>query len=283
VDGVRFLEGYRGYVLVRILQALGAYGYRGFFERKARFLESVPYAARNLAGLLEAGLPVALPEVERVLERVVEDWAGRPTSTGAPPGLTVHVRSFSYRQGLPPDETGHGGGHVFDCRAIPNPGRRPEFALVSGRDPSVAAFLESAPETAEFWGHAASIVDAHVASFRERGFSYLSVAFGCTGGQHRSVYFAERLAEHLRERFPDVTVKLEHGEQAKWGGDGGGEGGGAVGGAGGASGDAAGGASGGGGASASGAAPGDARERGAAPARGSARPQTSARDAPWTR
>ncbi len=216
VEPARLLEHYRGYVLVRIMQAMGAYGYRGFFERKPRFLESVPYAARNVAGLLEAGLPVELPEVERVFHRVVEAWAGRRSPLAALPGLTVHVRSFSYRQGLPPDESGHGGGHVFDCRALPNPGRLPEFAHATGRESSVAAFLEAVPGTEAFWSHVAALVDAHVVNFRERGFEYLSVAFGCTGGQHRSVYFAERLARHRRERFPDVTVKLEHVQEATW-------------------------------------------------------------------
>jgi aminoglycoside/choline kinase family phosphotransferase len=212
----RFHETYRGYVLVRIMQAMGAYGYRGFFERKPRFLESVPYAARNVAGLLAAGLPVDLPELESVFRHVVEAWAERPGAVAALPGLTVHITSFSYRQGVPPDETGHGGGHVFDCRALPNPGREERFAALSGRDPAVAAFLDSVPETEAFWSCVCQLVDVHVASFRERRFSDLSVAFGCTGGQHRSVYFAERLARHVRERDPDVTVDLRHAEQARW-------------------------------------------------------------------
>ncbi len=216
VEPARLLEHYRGYVIVRIMQAMGAYGYRGFFERKPRFLESVPHAARNLAGLLEAGLPVELPEVERVFRHIVQTWAGRRGPLATPPGLTVQVRSFSYVHGLPPDDSGHGGGHVFDCRALPNPGRLPEFASATGRDAAVAAYLEATPETEAFWSHVASIVDAHVANYRERGFSHLSVAFGCTGGQHRSVYFAERLARHLRERFPDVAVHLEHAQEPMW-------------------------------------------------------------------
>ena len=211
-----FLETYRGYVLIRIMQAMGAYGYRGFFERKPRFLESVPYAARNVAGLLAGGLPVELPELEAVFRRVVEAWADRSTPIGPLPGLTAHVVSFSYRQGPPPDEAGHGGGFVFDCRALPNPGRRSEFAHLSGRDPAVAAFLEAASETRQFWGHVAALVDAHIANFRDRQFSDLTVAFGCTGGQHRSVYFAERLARHLRERHPDVSVDVRHAAQGRW-------------------------------------------------------------------
>jgi aminoglycoside/choline kinase family phosphotransferase len=212
----RFLETYRGYVLIRVMQAMGAYGYRGFFERKPRFLESVPYAARNVAGLLEAGLPVELPELEGVFRLIVEAWADRPSPVTPLPGLTVHVTSFSYRQGLPPDRTGHGGGYVFDCRALPNPGRQEEFAALNGCDPAVVAFLEAVPETEAFWSRVFPLVDAHVANFQDRGFSDLSVAFGCTGGQHRSVYFAERLARRLRERHPGVTVQVEHLAGGRW-------------------------------------------------------------------
>jgi aminoglycoside/choline kinase family phosphotransferase len=216
VDRARFLELYRGYVLIRIMQAMGAYGYRGFFERKTRFLESVPYAARNIAQLLETGLPVRLTEIEAVFERIVRAWAGRPGPGEPLAGLKLHLTSFSYRRGMPVDETGHGGGFVFDCRALPNPGRHPEFSDVSGLDDPVIAFLEAAPEIAAFWQHIAPLVDAHIDTWRRRGFSDLSVAFGCTGGQHRSVYFAERLARHVRERWPDVGVRLEHRERSRW-------------------------------------------------------------------
>ncbi len=215
VDPGRFLETYRGFVLIRIMQAMGAYGYRGFFERKPRFLESVPYAARNVAGLLRAGLPVELPELECVFRRIVETWADRPGPL-ASPGLTVHVTSFSYRDGPPLDEMGHGGGFVFDCRSLPNPGRFAQYSGVSGEDASVARYLEAVPETEAFWSHVVSLVEAHIASFRQRGFSDLSVAFGCTGGQHRSVYFAARLARHLRERHGDLAVRLCHAAEACW-------------------------------------------------------------------
>src|SRR5262249_33919105 len=113
-------------------------------------------------------------------------------------------------------ETEHGGGFVFDCRALPNPGRHSEFMALSGRDAPVIEFLEAAPEIAAFWAHVAPLVDAHIADFRQRQFSHLAVAVGCTGGPHRSVYFAERLARHVRERPPDVTTRLEHRESRKW-------------------------------------------------------------------
>ncbi len=216
VEADRFLATYRGYVLIRIMQAMGAYGYRGFFERKPRFLESVPYAARNVAGLLAAGLPIELPELEGVFRSIVEAWADRWSPIGSLPGLSLNITSFSYRQGLPADETGHGGGFGFDCRALPNPGRYEKFSRVSGRDAAVAAFLEAAPETEAFWRHVFPLVDAHIENFRARQFSIFSVAFGCTGGQHRSVYFAERLARHVRTRHPDVTVRVVHSTEASW-------------------------------------------------------------------
>jgi len=215
-DRARFLESYPGYVLIRIMQAMGAYGYRGFFERKPRFLESVPYAARNVARMLDRGLPVDLPEIENAFHYIVEHWAGRESSIAPSPGLHVSVNSFSYRDGVPPDDSEHGGGFVFDCRSLSNPGRLPELAGRIGTDPAIAGFLEALPETQLFWRHVTGLVDAHIANFRERNFSDLSVSFGCTGGQHRSVYFAERLAAHVRKSHPDVTTSVRHLGSPRW-------------------------------------------------------------------
>jgi aminoglycoside/choline kinase family phosphotransferase len=215
VDRAAFTSLYRGYVLVRIMQAMGAYGYRGFFERKARFLQSVPYAAQNIAGLLSHGLPVDVPELASVFRRIVEDWSGRD-SPPASRGLTVQVASFSYKRGYPQDAGGHGGGHVFDCRALPNPGRHLEFTDQCGRDSAVVEYLERTPEAHEFWRNVSSLVEHHVEEYLRRGFSSLSVSFGCTGGQHRSVYFAERLAAHLRQNYPQVHVQLKHREEPHW-------------------------------------------------------------------
>ena len=216
VDRGRFLEVYPGYVLVRILQAMGAYGYRGFFEQKARFLQSVPYAARNIAGILEGGLPLDLPELEAVFRRIVDRWSGDDPADGRDGRLRVDVRSFSYRRGYPGDESGHGGGFVFDCRAIPNPGRQERYQSRTGLDGDVVAFLEAVPEVSAFWDSVHALVDSQVDAYRKRGFESLTVAFGCTGGQHRSVYFAERIAAHLRERYHDVTVDVRHRESARW-------------------------------------------------------------------
>ena len=214
-DRDEFLEQYRGYVIVRILQAMGAYGYRGFFERKPRFLQSVPYAARNIDGLLRRGLPVQLPELEAVFRRIVDRWGQRGTDPEHP-GLTVYVGSFSYRRGYPEDTGGHGGGFVFDCRALPNPGRQLEFQELCGRDDAVIRFLDSCEELTDFWDNVRGLVDKQVREYLRRGFNSLSVWFGCTGGQHRSVYFSERLARHIRSEFPDVNVRLTHREEPHW-------------------------------------------------------------------
>jgi len=215
-DRARFMACYPGYVLIRIMQAMGAYGYRGFFERKPRFLESVPHQARNIAGLLAKGLPIELPEIERAFRHIVAEWAERPRPIEPPKGLRVHVASFSYRDGAPSDDSGNGGGFAFDCRSLSNPGRRPELSGRIGTDAAIASFLEALPETEHFWRHVCDLVDAHVNNFRERHFTDFSVAFGCTGGQHRSVYFAERLTRWLSERHPDVTVDLRHTAEARW-------------------------------------------------------------------
>ena len=215
LDRSAFMEAWPAYVLVRILQALGAYGYRGFFERKPRFLQSVPYAAGNLAALRESGFGVHVPELDAALERIVDRWSVDRQVDESEQGLIVSTGSFRFAGGYPQDTSGHGGGHVFDCRGLPNPGRQPEYRRLTGLDPETVAFLEARPEVARFWESVRGIVDAHVAEYRDRGFSHLSVFFGCTGGQHRSVYFAERLAAHLRA-FDDVDVTVVHRESADW-------------------------------------------------------------------
>jgi len=212
VDRPRFREEFTSFVLVRLMQAMGAYGYRGFFERKRRFLESVPNAARNLESLLAAGLPMALPELERVYHRIADRWARTSGAEAARSGLVVLVQSFSFRDGYPKDMEGHGGGFVFDCRALPNPHGVPELRDLTGRDPPVADYLERSADVQEFWENVRGIVDAHVARYVERGFSSLTVSFGCTGGQHRSVFMAEKLAAHLRTQHPYVDAHVRHGK-----------------------------------------------------------------------
>lgn len=217
VDRARFRTHYGGYVLVRIMQAMGAYGYRGFFERKIRFLQSVPPAIDNIERILRAGgLPLEVPELQAVFERIIAADALRKRPVRPRPGLTVYVGSFSYKHGYPEDTSGHGGGFVFDLRALHNPGRYAEYTELCGCDEPVIHFLEEVPEVEEYWNRVSGLVDNQVETYLTRGFTSLSVHFGCTGGQHRSVYFAERLSRHLRGRFPAVNLVLSHREEHRW-------------------------------------------------------------------
>jgi aminoglycoside/choline kinase family phosphotransferase len=217
VDREQFLEHYRGYVLVRIMQAMGAYGYRGFFERKIRFLQSVPPAIENIEQILSAGgLPLDLPELSAVFERIIASPTLRQKPSRPVAGLTLHLGSFSYKHGYPEDTGGHGGGFVFDLRALHNPGRYAEYTELCGTDAEVVTFLETVPEVEEYWRNVVELIDSQIETYLTRGFSSLSVYFGCTGGQHRSVYFAERLARHVKGRFPAVNVDLSHREEGSW-------------------------------------------------------------------
>jgi aminoglycoside/choline kinase family phosphotransferase len=217
IDRDEFVKYYYGYVFIRIMQALGAYGFRGFYERKSHFLQSVPYAIRNLEVLLRSvELPVELPALMQVFQRLVRSSVLRQFGE-VELKLTVRIQSFSYRHGLPGDEKGHGGGFVFDCRALPNPGRFDEFDALTGKDPEVIAFLEKEPAVQNFLSHVFAIVDDVVKDYQRRNFTDLMVAFGCTGGQHRSVYCAGMLAKHLREKFSNLNVEVRHREQEKKG------------------------------------------------------------------
>ena len=204
---------YYGYALVRQMQALGAYGFRGLYEGKSHFLTSISHGVRNLEGLLgRADLPVALPALQRTWSQIVESQTLRRMGEPSRNRLTVRLWSFSYHLGLPRDPSGNGGGFIFDCRIVKNPGRISEYAALTGKDAPVAAYLEGLDEAQSFLRDAKSMVDRAIDHHLRRGFTDLTVAFGCTGGQHRSVYFAERLAEHLNSR-QGLQVELWHREQ----------------------------------------------------------------------
>lgn len=210
LDRERFMRYYYAYVYVRIMQALGAYGFRGFYERKTHFLQSVPYALKNVDWLLHnVQLPVALPTLIDTFQAMLK--SDRLHNPIEPQRLTVRVYSFSYHRGVPQDDTGNGGGFVFDARGLPNPGREARFKSITGRDPEVIEYLERSDDVRRFLANATALVDATVANYVQRGFKNLMVAFGCTGGQHRSVYLAEQLARHLRERN-DIDLVLQHRE-----------------------------------------------------------------------
>ncbi len=209
VDREAFLGHYYAYVYVRIMQALGAYGFRGFYERKAHFLQSVPYALKNLRWLLHhAELPIALPALMAAFQGMLASEKLQSLASDAD-NLVVRVFSFSFHQGLPKDETGNGGGFVFDGRSLPNPGREDRFKTLTGRDTPVIDYLNQQETVHQFLASVLSLVDASISSYQSRGFKNLMVSFGCTGGQHRSVYLAEQLAKRLRAK-PNVEVVLRH-------------------------------------------------------------------------
>jgi len=227
LDRDTFMQHYYAYVYVRIMQALGAYGFRGFYERKPHFLQSVPYALKNIRWLLHnVKLPVALPtlmdaftamlasEKLQNLGSVAETETAKPKRSGAN-ALTVRIFSFSFhREGLPKDESGNGGGFVFDGRSLPNPGREERFKALTGKDAPVIEYLDHQDSVHRFLASTESLVDASVSEYQRRGFQNLMVSFGCTGGQHRSVYLAEQLAKHLRAKN-GVEVVVRHRELEK--------------------------------------------------------------------
>ena len=208
-----FESQYYGYVLIRLLQVLGAYGFRGLFERKAQFLTSIPAALRNLKWFLDNNnLGIVVPEFMRVLEICVDqDIIDRftPIQADASTPLVVKICSFSYRKGIPQDASGNGGGFVFDCRGIDNPGRHDHYKEIHGRDKPVQEYLERQTRMHDFLNSVYDMVDISVEEYIKRGFSNLAVNFGCTGGQHRSVYAADALARHLRNKYK-VSIDLCH-------------------------------------------------------------------------
>lgn len=221
IDENIFRSQYNGYVLIRLLQVLGAYGFRGLFERKAQFLTSIPHALRNLKEFFHLqSLGIAVPEFKRVLDMCVDDEVitqFTPTQATPDTPLIVRISSFSYRKTMPVDNSGNGGGFVFDCRGIVNPGRVESMKCQTGRDKEVKDFLEQQTKMPEFLNSVMDVVDITVEEYIKRGFENLMISFGCTGGQHRSVYAADALARHLKNKFK-VKVELLHvvQEEKKW-------------------------------------------------------------------
>jgi aminoglycoside/choline kinase family phosphotransferase len=204
-----FLHHYHSYVYVRILQALGAYGFRGFYERKAHFLQSVPYALKNLRWLSHnVTLPIALPTLMEAFNSMLASEKLQGLASDAD-NLTVRIFSFSFHRGMPKDESGNGGGFVFDGRSLPNPGREERFKALTGKDAPVIDYLNQQQSVHQFLASVMSLVDASVNEYQRRGFKNLMVSFGCTGGQHRSVFLAEQVAARLRGRN-GVEVVVHH-------------------------------------------------------------------------
>lgn len=211
IDKVQSAQVFPAFALFRVIQTLGAYGYRGFFERRSHFLQSIPLAAANLKHLVE-NCGLTLPTLKPILESIAEKYGETNEQTKPFEGLTLEVNSFSYRKGYPLEHPEHGGGFVFDCRALPNPGRLQEFKMLTGLEKPVVDFLESHSEIDNFFAEAFTLVRKSVDVYLKRGFKHLSVSFGCTGGQHRSVYMANRLAKEL-EHFDNLRIRLNHREQ----------------------------------------------------------------------
>lgn len=232
IDEESFTKNLQLFVLFRQLQVLGAYGYRGLFERKTHFIESIPFALKNIAELLKNNDFSEFPYLVGLLERLSAQPCadntseivlhntktanhkeeGKKEEEPDPSKLTVRVFSFSYKKGIPEDISGNGGGYVFDCRGVHNPGRYNEYKTLTGTDQPVIDFLEANGEITQFLDSVYKLADAHVARYIRRGFSSLMFSFGCTGGQHRSVYSAQHTAEHISKKF-GVRVELCHREQ----------------------------------------------------------------------
>ena len=223
------------FILFRLLQVLGAYGYRGLWEKKEYFINSIPLAIKNLKHELLLGTCDAYPYLKEVCEAIIsqnDDEETRRTEEAGKKGkvasllandntyldnshttpLTVRVFSFAFKHGIPADESGNGGGYVFDCRSTHNPGRYEEYKPLTGLDKPVIDFLETDGEIVDFLTNVYKIVDFHVNRFKERGFANMQISFGCTGGRHRSVYSAQHTAEHIHRKF-GVKVILCHREQ----------------------------------------------------------------------
>jgi len=216
IDREEFKRYYYAYVYARILQALGAYGFRGFYERKTHFLQSVPFAMKNVRWLLHnVKLPVELPTLMSAFQSMLASDKLNALADEEQK-LTVRVFSFSFHQGLPKDETGNGGGFVFDGRSLPNPGREERFKPLTGRDAPVIEYLNQQESVHQFFASVLSLVDGSISSYQQRGFKNLMISFGCTGGQHRSVFLAEQLTKRLRLRA-GLEVVLRHVELEKMG------------------------------------------------------------------
>ena len=215
-----FATHYYAYVIIRSIQVLGTYGFRGLYERKEHFISSIPFAIRNIKWVLEnKGLPIELPELEKALYGVIHCRRFEPFDKikGMSSLLTVEVNSFSFKNsGIPKDNSGNGGGFIFDCRAIHNPGRYEPYKKLTGRDEPVINFLQHHSNMNDFMNNVCRIVDDAVENYIDRSFTNLMVNFGCTGGQHRSVYAADTMARHLKEKY-GVKIELTHIEQEKKG------------------------------------------------------------------
>jgi len=216
LPGDLFMRHYHGFVMIRLMQAMGAYGFRGFYERRTQFLQSIPYALKQMRHLLTLlNVPISIPHLVDVLENMVSSDElkkyTRVFKTTTP--LQVEITTFAYKNGIPANTKGHGGGYVFDCRCLHNPGKYERFKTLDGRDEEVMKFLKDDGEADDYMHNIQQIVDLTIDKYLSRGFTSLQLSLGCTGGQHRSVFCAEELLKHIMEKYPDqVDCQLTHRE-----------------------------------------------------------------------
>jgi len=210
INREEFLRYFHGFVFIRLMQVLGTYGDKGLGEKREYFLKSIPFAIANLRSLIETTpLPFNMPALTGVFNSLITNYAQDGERTSIHPVLKLNIFSFSYRTGLPRQSTDHGGGFIFDCRCLPNPGRIARYRDQTGLDDEVIAYFRERSELEQFIVHVSSLVDQAIENYIARGFVSLSVGFGCTGGQHRSVYCTEMLAKHVREKF-NIEASREH-------------------------------------------------------------------------
>lgn len=212
LDKKTFLNYYYGYVYIRLMQAMGAYGFRGLYEKKELFLQSIPKALDHLSWLRSnSKLPISLPELEKVWDNLIASNQIRELASNIV-NLTVNINSFSYYRGIPHDETLNGGGFVFDCRALDNPGRLEQFKNLTGLDDPVKNYLEVTPKVSSFMESIYKLIDNSIESYKHKGYTHLMVNFGCTGGQHRSVFAAEKLTAYLKNKYRGIIIVTKHRE-----------------------------------------------------------------------
>jgi hypothetical protein len=219
IDSNLFKSQLNGFVLIRLLQVLGAYGFRGLFEKRTHFLESIPQGLRNLKLWLEkCPMTIEIPELTTIIEKLIRpDFISKYEINKAIPEakLVVEINSFSYKKGLPSDSSNNGGGFIFDCRSILNPGRFEAYKKLTGKDKPVSDFLMNNEGMEKFLQNVKELVGQSVENYLERDFSNLQVNFGCTGGQHRSVYCAESLNKYLKDKY-EVKTTIKHNNEINW-------------------------------------------------------------------
>ncbi len=209
ISSRQFMKFYPGFALIRILQNLGTYGEKGLLKRKGYFIDSIAPAVINLVAILkDQNRELKLPEISTISSRLTERFSSKLNLSEKMP-FTVQLRSFSYRNGLPHPASKHGGGFVFDCRALPNPGRLDGYKTKSGLDHEVKEYLADKAEVQSFFESCKHVVESSLKNYLSRNFDSLEVYFGCTGGQHRSVYCTERLKEELMKKY-DIMINVKH-------------------------------------------------------------------------